>query len=362
MPTVASVLAEFNVRAPGDKAANWDPHGLQVGDPGLEVGRLAVCHEVTESVAARAIDEAVDLLVTYHPLLFRPTARLVAGPGPNGRAFRLARAGVGVATVHTAWDAAVGGTCDALAAAIGLVQLRSFGPIDPSAATKLVTFVPAGAADLVARALADAGAGRIGNYTACSFRSEGTGTFVPGPGAQPVGGRIDGSNQEQEVRLEVLVSKELEATAVAALVGSHPYEEPAFDLYEVRANPGLIGRVGNLERATPLGDFADKVRDALGGSGRYAGEQARDVLTVAVVPGSGGSFLGAASASGADVFVSGDLSHHDTRASLDAGMSTIDPGHAATERPGVLRLVTLARTIIPDVIDLTGDAIPWKEN
>ena len=362
MPTVASVLAELNVRAPGDKAAHWDSHGLQVGDPSLEVGRLAVCHEVTESVAARAIEEAVDLLVTYHPLLFRPTTRLVVGSGPNGRAFRLARAGVGVATVHTAWDAAAGGTVDALAAAIGLEQLRRFGPIEPSAASKLVTFVPAAAADLVASALADAGAGRIGNYTACSFRSEGTGTFLPGPGARPVVGGIGGLNLEREIRLEVLVAKELEAKALAALVGSHPYEEPAFDLYEVRANPGLIGRVGNLDRAMPLGDLADNVRKALGGSGRCAGDQAREVLSVAVVPGSGGSFLEAASASGADVFITGDLSHHDTRAALDLGMGTIDPGHAASERPGVLRLVSLARTIIPEVIDLTDDAIPWKEN
>ena len=237
MPTIASVLADLNVRAPGDKAAHWDSHGLQVGDPSVEVGRLAVCHEVTESVAARAIEEAVDLLVTYHPLLFRPTTRMVAGPGATGRAYRLARAGVGVATVHTAWDAAVGGTGDTLAAAIGLGQLRRFGPMDPSAATKLVTFVPAASADRVARALADAGAGRIGNYTACSFRSEGTGSFAPGPGAQPAAGRIDGVNQEEEIRLEVLVARALEATAVAALVGSHPYEEPAFDLYPLAPAP-----------------------------------------------------------------------------------------------------------------------------
>src|SRR5688572_6473302 len=135
MPTVASVLAELNVRAPGDKAAGWDSHGLQIGDPTLEVRRLAVCHEVTESVAVRAIDDSVDLLITYHPVLFRPTTRLVAGPGPSGRAFRLARAGVGVATVHTAWDAAAGGTSDALAAALGLKQLERFGPIEPSAVT-----------------------------------------------------------------------------------------------------------------------------------------------------------------------------------------------------------------------------------
>jgi putative NIF3 family GTP cyclohydrolase 1 type 2 len=83
---------------------------------------------------------------------------------------------------------------------------------------------------------------------------------------------------------------------------------------------------------------------------------------VALLPGAGGSFIEAAVATGADVFVTGDLSHHQTRSALDLGMSTIDPGHAATERPGVIQLMSVARTIMPDVIDLTEDVTPWKEN
>jgi putative NIF3 family GTP cyclohydrolase 1 type 2 len=85
-------------------------------------------------------------------------------------------------------------------------------------------------------------------------------------------------------------------------------------------------------------------------------------MRVALLPGAGGSFIDAAAATGADVYVSGDLSHHQTRAALDLGMSTIDPGHAATERPGVIQLMSVARTIMPEVIDFTEDATPWKEN
>ena len=362
MTTAASVLVELNARAPGDKAAAWDPNGLQVGDPTGEVSRLGVCHEVTEKVADRAIEGDVDLLVTYHPLLFRPTTRLVAGRGPNGRAFRLARAGVGVATLHTAWDAAKGGTTDALATSLGLMDVTRFGPIEGPPLTKLVTFVPSSAVDLVASALFRAGAGRIGNYTGCSFRSEGAGTFLPEPGARPVVGRAGELNEEREIRLEVLISKSEEGVAIAALLGAHPHDEPAFDLYDVRANLGLIGRVGRIERPTALGALAHMVGEVLDGPVRCSGDRARKVSRVAVLPGSGGSFVGPAAGSGAEVYVSGDLSHHDTVAALDLGLSTIDPGHAATERPGVSQLVSLARTIVPDVIDLTWDAIPWKEN
>lgn len=362
MTTVASVLAELNSAAPGDKAAAWDSHGLQIGDPAAEVHRLAVCHEVTERVAALAIDGEVDLLVSYHPLLFRPTTRVVAGVGPIGRSYRLARAGVGVAIVHTAWDAANGGTADALAAAIGLTDVRRFGPIDPAPLTKLVTFVPPSHVDLVARALAEAGAGRIGNYTACSFRSEGTGTFVPEAGARPVAGRAGEFSEEREIRLEVLISKPQEGGAIAALLGSHPYDEPPFDLYDVRANLGLFGRCGRLARPVSLGEFCNRVSEVLAFPARCSGARGREVVKVAVLPGSGGSFVGAAAGAGADVYLSGDLTHHDTRAAQDLGMSTIDPGHAATELPGVMQLLALARTIIPGVIDLTEDAIPWKEN
>ena len=362
MTTVASVLAELNARAPGDKAAGWDAHGLQIGDPGAEVTRFAVCHEVTETVVAETLAGAVDLLISYHPLLFRPTTRLVAGPGPIGRAYRLARAGVGVGIVHTAWDAAAGGTADALAAALGLSGVVRFGPVDPSPLTKLVTFVPPAAVETVTRALSEAGAGRIGNYSGCSFRSVGTGTFLPGPGAEPAIGRIGAVSQEPEVRLEILLPAALEASVVAALHGSHPYEEPPFDLHEVRSNLGLIGRVGNLDPPQTLGDFSDRVGTTLASPPRCSGDRNRAIARVAVLAGAGGSFVEAAAATGADAFITGDLSHHQTRAALDLGMSTIDPGHAATERPGVIELMSVARTIMPDVIDLIGDATPWKEN
>ena len=362
MTTVASVLAELNARAPGDKAAGWDAHGLQIGDPSAEVMRLAVCHEVTDQVASQAVEGAVDLLISYHPLLFKPTTRLVAGAGPLGRAYRLARAGVGVGIVHTAWDAAAGGTADALAAALGLTGVARFGPIDSSPLTKLVTFVPPRAVEAVARALTEAGAGRIGNYSGCSFRSEGIGTFIPGPGAQPVTGRIGGASEEHEVRLEILLARSLEGRVVAALHGSHPYEEPPFDLLEVRANVGLFGRVGSVDPPLSLGDFTDRVTETLRSRPRCSGDRNRAVTRVALLPGAGGSFVEAAVDTGADVYVTGDLSHHQTRAALDLGMSTIDPGHAATERPGVIQLMKVARTIMPDVIDLTEEATPWKEN
>jgi dinuclear metal center YbgI/SA1388 family protein len=361
MPTVAALLADLATRAPGDKAAAWDPHGLQIGDSEAVVTRLAVCHEVTDLVADRAVAQKVELLLSYHPLLFEAANRWLAGAGPSGRAYRLIRAGVGVAVAHTGWDAARGGTADALAASFDLTGVSGFGAIDPPVKTKLVAFVPSSSVDGVTAALFGVGAGRIGNYGGCSFRSEGTGTFFAEEGARPAAGLTGRFNQEAEVRLEVVMDKGVEGRAIAALLDAHPYEEPAFDLYEVRSNLGQIGRVGNLEPPVTLREFAARVEAVLGAPVRCSGDRDRKVSRVAVLPGSGGTYIGQAAAGGADVYVTGDLSHHETRESLDRGVSTIDPGHAATERPGVARLLAVAREIMLDAIDLTSDPTPWLE-
>ncbi len=337
---ISDVLLALAARAPFERAAPWDPVGLVLGDPAAPARRIAVCHEVTEAVVAALEADPVDLLVAYHPLLFHPTQRLVAGPTPEGRALRLARAGIALGVVHTAFDVAPGGTADALAESLDLREIEGFGPLFGAPSRKLVTFVPSAAADAVLDAVAAAGAARIGNYTHCSFRSEGTGTFFGGEGSTPVVGKRGELSREPEVRLEFLVPPAREAEAIRALLRTHPYEEPAFDVVERRGEARCIGRVGRLDRAESLAELADRVAQSLRGpTPRVAGDPERPVRRVAVLPGSGEDYTQAATEAGADVLVTGDLRHHAVRRALDAGLATIDAGHAATERPGVERLL-----------------------
>jgi len=356
--TVAEILAQIGSRFPLSKAAAWDePIGLQFGDPTSPVTRLAVCHEVTEAVTSLLEHDPVDLLIAYHPLLFGSTDRLVAGPTATGRAFRLIRNGVALAVVHTAFDVAPGGAADALAAELGLEGTRGFGPLWGPAGTKVTVFVPAASADEVATAMAGAGAGEIGNYGACSFRTTGTGTFLPRLGAHPVAGTVDGLSREPEVRIEMVAATHRIDDVVAALLAAHPYEEPAYDVWDARGNAGLVGRIGTLPAPSTVQKLGILVRERLGGVVRIAGTG--PVHTVGVIPGSGGSFL--AAAAGADVVVTGDVVHHAAQRSLGRGVALVDPGHIATERPGVAALYAEASTIVP-AEDLTGlDPDPWKE-
>ncbi len=98
---------------------------------------------------------------------------------------------------------------------------------------KLVVFVPADALDAVRDAVFAAGAGRIGAYERCSWYAEGTGTFFGGAGASPSVGEPGREERVAELRLETVFPAERHAEVVEALRGAHPYEEPAFDVYEL---------------------------------------------------------------------------------------------------------------------------------
>ena len=351
---VSALNRSFNV----GKAAGWDPVGLQFGDPGALVESVAVCHEVTPEVLASVVEAGADLVVTYHPLLFRPTRSLIAGAGAAGRAFRLIAGGVALYAVHTAFDVLQGGTADQLAAALGLTDVSGFGPLWADEARKIITFAPAANVPDLLDAMAAAGAGRIGNYTHCSFRSDGVGSFLAEEETDPFVGEKGIINQENETRFEMIAPVHRLDAVIAALVTEHPYEEPAFDVVAVNANAGFVGRRGSLAHPYAADELGAMVRQRLGGVVRRAGEGT--VSTVTVIPGSGGGMLNDVTT---DAVVTGDVSHHEARAAVERGIVVIDPGHAATERPGVRTLYAAVSDLLDsDVIDLTDvDCDPWKE-
>ncbi len=358
--TVREVLAALGERAPWATAAGFDPVGLQLGDASAPVRGVALCHEVTQAVVAALEAEPVELLLTYHPLLFRPTARLVVGPDAAGRAHRLIRAGVALGVVHTNFDVARGGAADALAAALGLEDLRGFAPLHGPESVKIATFLPADAADRVLAAVAEAGAATIGNYTHCAFRTDGVGTFFASDATSPVVGERGVLNREPEVRLEFVAPRAREDAVLAALVAAHPYEEPAFDVLDRRGEARMLGRIGRFGGS--LAALADRVRSELRvAHPRVAGDPSRLLERVAVIPGAGKDWVRAAAEAGASALVTGDLPHHLAREGIDRGLALVDPGHAPSERPGLARLLEWIRGLglrTRSLLELDPD--PWS--
>lgn len=311
---------------------------------------MAVCHEVTDAVVERMQEYPSSLLVAYHPLLFSPTRRVVAGTGPVGRAFRLLKAGVALAIVHTAFDVVPNGTAAALAEALGLAKVRGFGMAEPASSIKVVAYVPESAVDSVRKAMTDAGGGQIGPRSGCSFRCDGIVSFIAESGAE---------EPRSEVRLEMVAPAGSRDAVVSALAAAHPAMDPVFDVSEVVSSARFIGRVGTLSAETPIDDFAARVSTALGVESIRTSSRRPTVRTVAVIPGSGASMIDSAVAVGADVLVTGDVSHHRVVGALDRGMAVVDPGHIPSERPGVRRLAAVIGGIT-EVIDLSDlDPNPW---
>jgi dinuclear metal center YbgI/SA1388 family protein len=345
--TVGDLVSALAAVAPFDAAAGWDPVGLQLGDRKEPAGIVAVCHEVTSAVLDAVIERSVDTLVTYHPLLFHPTRRLVAGPGADGRAHQLVRAGVNLVVVHTAFDVAAGGTADALADALDLEEVTGFGPLWGSETLRLIAYAVPDTSTVVRAALAAAGAGTFEGTSGCSFRMLGVAETA--------------TSEDPTERIEVLVATTRLDAVVAALGAVTQNVRPRFDVLEARGDAAFVGRVGDLPAPVPIAAFAAEVGDRLSVVPRVAAGSVALTDRVAVLPGSGASMIAAAAATGASTFVTGDVAHHQARLANECGLAIVDAAHAPTERPGVARLYAAVAAAVDVVVDLSAiDANPWE--
>lgn len=325
---------------PPATAESWDRVGLVVGDRSAPVRRILLAVDPTLEVVREAAAYGADLLITHHPLLLRGVHAVATGT-PKGRIVtELIRSGCGLLCVHTNADRAAGGVAEAMAAALGLADVRPLAADLPESWDKLTTYVPLADADRIRSALAAAGAGQLGAYDACSFSVPGEGRFLPRPGAMPAIGSVGVPEAVEETRIECLLPAVARSRVVAALVEAHPYEEPAYDVVALASTgPGRtgIGRVGTVEGLSLRG-LAERVAAAVPATAhgiRVSGDPARMVRTVAVSPGAGDSMFDAVLASGAEAYVTSDLRHHPAAELIerDSSPGLIDVSHWAGEWP-----------------------------
>lgn len=356
MPTVADLAAALERHAPRAQQADFDNSGLQTGDPDEEVTHVITALDLTPEVIDEAEAKGAELIVTHHPHIFKPLSSVTSRDWHGALVLRLAQAGIAHYAIHTNLDVAPGGVSFALAEQIGLNDIAVLAP-ESGHLRKLVLFVPLEAADSVRDALGQAGAGRIGAYRDCSFSTQGTGRFRPTESASPTigtaGGRVEAT---EEIRIEALVEAWRVDRAVRAAETVHPYEEMAHDVYTVEQPSRVIGygAVGRLPGAEPLGDFLARLAARLGaGSLRYAGDPRAPVERVAVCGGAGMSFLSAAQNTGAQAYVTADITYHRFFDVLPPcgppEMALIDAGHYETERVTEDLLVGFLTEAFPEI-------------
>jgi len=356
---IADLVAAVEHIAPSRYAESWDNTGLILGDRARPIdGPVLLAIDFSPAVCEEAVKLRASAIIAYHPPIFSPIRRLT-GESPRGAALlRAAASSIAVYSPHTALDAAPGGIADWLLdcalhdappATVSRTDPKNpqrralvpHGSSDPARTHKLVTFVPAeppGLIEAIREALAKAGAGRIGEYDSCSFNVRGTGTFRGSEKSNPALGERGRLESVEELRLEMVCPARALPDVIAALRRAHPYEEPAFDVYRLEPAPEAAvgaGRIGTLGAPCDLKSLAARIRRNLGVGAVQVADAggARDAISrVAVCPGSGSALLAASADAGAQVFITGEMKHHDVLEALDRGVSVILAGHTETER------------------------------
>jgi dinuclear metal center YbgI/SA1388 family protein len=349
---VRDAVRELDRLSPPNLALDWDKIGLQVGNPASEVSGVLFALDVTGSVVKQAVKKRDNLIVSHHPLLFNPLSRLNENNLHEKLIRDLVKADISVYVAHTNLDIAPGGTNYYLAERLGLEISGHLQEGLGEKYYKLVVFVPNGHEGRIIEAIAKGGGGVIGRYDHCTFRTPGTGTYIPREGANPFQGRAGKLESAEECRLEAVVPGHARKAVIGSVRSAHPYEEPAYDLYalENEVNEGGLGVIGELKKETSLLRLSSRTARLLGNNtARYTGDPDRTVKRVAVCTGSGGDLIPAALMSGVDCYITGDIKYHAARDAERDGLCLIDAGHYETEVFFIPRWAEYLQEVIPEI-------------
>jgi len=364
---IKDIAAAIQKIAPLQLAQGWDNVGLLIGSPQQNVKNILLTIDITKDVVAEARRLKTDLIVSYHPVIWDGLKKITT-EGPEGVVYDLIRRGIAVFSIHTALDSAIGGVNDGLAEIVGIQDGKPIGDYvdtDLGEIYKLVVFVPINAVAKVSDAVFAAGAGKLGNYSHCGFQAQGTGTFLPLKGAKPAVGKKGKLEKVPEVRFETIVPAEKLDDCIAAMKKTHPYEMPAFDclkLYNPQTKFGL-GRIGKLARPLRIDQIVKKIKRFTGARAvGIIGDKKGLVKTAAVCAGSCGEIINSVIAAKADLYVTGELKHHQALAAQEAGLTCICLSHTVSER---FMLKKLAKQLQKEVKQVTiriskKDADPFK--
>ena len=310
---IKEIVQTIENLAPVPLQEDFDNSGLQVGDINREATAALLSLDVTESVIDEAVSLGCNLIISHHPLAFKPFKSLTGRTYIERCMIKAIKHDIVIYAAHTNLDNASQGVNFKLAEMLGLQQLRILSPKKDSL-LKLVTFVPESHVEYVRNALFNAGAGNIGNYDSCSFNLHGEGTFRANESANPFVGNAGKLHSEKEVRIETVLPGFKQADVLRALLSVHPYEEPAYDFYPLKNDWAQVGSgvVGVLPEPIPEQEFLYLLKDVFNlPTIRHTKLQNREIHDVALCGGAGAFLVPEAIAYGADAFITGEARYND---------------------------------------------------
>ena len=326
---VTEVLADW---APLDYQEPYDNSGLLVGDEASQLTGVLVALDVTEAVLEEALSLSCNLVVSHHPLLFKPIRRLTPHTTTGKLLLRAARHDLAIYAIHTNLDNVSWGVNAALAELLGLQHGKPLLP-KPHMLGQLVVFVPKDATETLLKALHRAGAGHIGDYSQCSFVAEGTGRFMPSASANPRVGQRHTLSEVREDRVELIFPWQKRQAILEAMQQHHPYEEVAYYLYRPENTYAGVGSgwVGELPAACSAPDFLALLKETFQLPVLRHTAYASSIRRVALCGGAGAFLMPHVRRAQADAYLTADVKYHEFFVEENCFM-LCDIGHYESER------------------------------
>lgn len=330
---VKDILSCLTQVAPLSWQESYDNAGLQVGDENAEVSKALIALDVTEALIDEAVAKSCNLIISHHPLIFRGLKHLTPKSPIERAVTKAIKNDIAIISMHTNLDNSCLGVNRRLGEMLGLKNLRILQSMS-CRLMKLVVFCPSDYAEKVRSAMFEAGAGCIGNYDSCSFNAAGQGSFRAGEETHPFVGEQGKLHLENEIRIETVVPDHLLNRVVAAMLEAHPYEEVAYDIYQLQNGFEMAGSgmVGEFENEMSETDFLNLVSDTIGTPClRHSALSGRMIKRVALCGGAGSFLMGDAKRVQADAFLSADMKYHEFF-EPDGNILMVDGGHFETEQ------------------------------
>lgn len=332
LPVLSQIIESIAKLAPWDLAEPWDRVGLQIGDNNKTINKVLISLDYNQRLLEEGLKLGVDGFIVHHPLIFKPLNRLTNLSSVENQVASLLKHDLFLIAAHTNIDKAKQGLNQYLAEQLALEDIKPLEPIE-SCSYKVVVYTPEPYLAAIREAMAQAGAGVIGEYRRCSFETKGIGTFEPGASARPFCGNPGVFESIPEIRLEMFAEKNHLPDIIQAVNENHPYQEPVVDIFRL-SNPSFhgIGRIGHLKQPVTFEEFCHTVKSKLSCKEiQIAGDLARPVKRVALCSGSGHDYLTKAISCHADLYLTGELNYHDFINAGDNYLAVIAAGHWGTE-------------------------------
>ncbi|HET6244871.1 MAG: Nif3-like dinuclear metal center hexameric protein [Bacteroidetes bacterium] len=307
---VIDLIEDF---APLQLQESYDNSGLITGDKNWKVQKILLCIDTTEAVIDEAIFKGCNLIIAHHPIVFKGLKKFTGEDYVQRTIIKALKNDIAIYAAHTNMDNVYDGVSARICQKLNLKNKKVLSP-KKNILKKIITFCPQEQAEKVKTALFNAGAGKIGNYSECSFNSSGTGTFRPSENANPFVGEKGKRHTENELRIETIFPFYLENKIIKALLDSHPYEEVAYDVITLEnkhnsIGSGMIAEVENPQHETDFLNFIKKQMNAQ--CIRHTAILNKEIKKVAVCGGSGSFLVQNAIAAGADIFITSDFKYHE---------------------------------------------------